>query len=332
MRRCARSTQLVRALREDDDARRAARRAGRARRAREAAPGCGARGRGRGHGRAPAARPGGRPGRLPHPAGVADERAAARRGAAPRSRSATAATRSRSWSPTRLRDGAPRRPATGSSACGSAPRCSAASVDVDAGDGRFGVRARLPYWRGRAVSGDGSRAAGRRRRPHARRPARGALERRDDRGGRARRRTAAVAAARVRESRPDVVLMDIRMPDLDGVSATREVLAELPGCEGRGADHLRAGRLHLRRAQRGRLGVPAQADEAGGADRGDPHRRRGRLAPVAVRDAPRHRPDGDRSPHRPPRASGSTSSPRASARCSSSSRAGSRTARSRTRS
>jgi DNA-binding NarL/FixJ family response regulator len=37
-----------------------------------------------------------------------------------------------------------------------------------------------------------------------------------------------VAAERVREARPDVVLMDIRMPDLDGVSATREVLAGSP--------------------------------------------------------------------------------------------------------
>jgi DNA-binding NarL/FixJ family response regulator len=37
-----------------------------------------------------------------------------------------------------------------------------------------------------------------------------------------------VAAARVRESHPQVVLMDIRMPGLDGVSATREVLASSP--------------------------------------------------------------------------------------------------------
>ena len=37
-----------------------------------------------------------------------------------------------------------------------------------------------------------------------------------------------VAAARVRESRPDVVLMDIRMPHTDGISATRDVLSGSP--------------------------------------------------------------------------------------------------------
>ena len=37
-----------------------------------------------------------------------------------------------------------------------------------------------------------------------------------------------VAAARVRETRPHVVLMDIRMPEVDGVTATRQVLASSP--------------------------------------------------------------------------------------------------------
>jgi DNA-binding NarL/FixJ family response regulator len=39
----------------------------------------------------------------------------------------------------------------------------------------------------------------------------------------------AEAVLRVRECRPDIVIMDVRMPGMDGIEAAQQVIAECPG-------------------------------------------------------------------------------------------------------
>ena len=47
------------------------------------------------------------------------------------------------------------------------------------------------------------------------------------------------AVERARAERPDIVLMDLRMPRLEGADATRQILAALPRDPGAGPHHLR---------------------------------------------------------------------------------------------
>ena len=152
-----------------------------------------------------AARPGRRPGCVPDPPGGAHQRRPARRRQrrASRSRSEPSALELAVEQPVRPRIAACRGAATGSSACASGPRCSAARSRRAPRTATSACGRACPTAEATHEPTAGARPARRRRRPHARRPAGGALERRRRSRSSARPPTAraAVEAARRLQAR-----------------------------------------------------------------------------------------------------------------------------------
>ena len=93
------------------------------------------------------------------------------------------------------------------------------------------------------------------------------------------------AVSEARRTRPDVALLDIRMPIMDGIEATRRITAELPATAGARAHDVRQRRPRVLRPRRRRARVPAQGRPPGTAARSGVRRRtrRGTTGPIGHR-------------------------------------------------